>query len=301
MDVELIYEALPLLVLGLGTGIYGVLVGAGGGFILAPVLILFFEMDPRIAAGTSLALVSVNSLSGFAAYRKSGLIDKRSGILFAIAAITGSVLAPLALHMVAGSAFKVMFGLLLLVLSVQLALKPNYAEKETFDGHDEDSDGMNDGISNVIPLWKNFSITSRNIYSKTGNVYQYQFNEMLATIFNFFLGFVSSFFGTGGGFLRTPILVAFFKFPVPIAVATSIFSLAIYASFGALSHAYMGNIQFYPTLIWSGIGLVLGGQIGARLMESLNGLIIMRLLLVVVLVLGVQLVIEGVGIWPESL
>ena len=75
MDVELIYEALPLLVLGLGTGIYGVLVGAGGGFILAPVLILFFEMDPRIAAGTSLALVSVNSLSGFAAYRKSGLID----------------------------------------------------------------------------------------------------------------------------------------------------------------------------------------------------------------------------------
>ena len=63
----------------------------------------------------------------------------------------------------------------------------------------------------------------------------------------------------------------------------------------------MGNIQFYPTLIWSGVGLVLGGQIGARLMESLNGLIIMRLLLVVVLVLGVQLVIEGIGIWPESL
>jgi len=300
MGVELFLEALPLFLLGLGTGVYGVLVGAGGGFILAPVLMLFFDMDPRIAAGTSLALVSVNSLSGFTAYRKSGLIDIRSGLLFALAAIPGSVLAPLVLHMVAGSVFKVMFGLLLLALSAQLALKPNYAEKETFDGEIYDSDGTNEG-NNLIPSWRNFSIKARRLNAKSGKIYQYQFNEILAIIFNFILGFISSFFGTGGGFLRTPVLVILFQFPVQVAVATSIFSLAIYASFGALSHAYMGNIQFYPTLIWSGVGLILGGQIGARLMETLNGSIIMKLLLIVVLILGVQLVVEGVGLWPGSL
>ena len=301
MTMELFWEAFPLVTLGLGTGIYGVLVGAGGGFILAPVLILFFDMDPRIAAGTSLALVAVNSISGFAAYRRTGLIDIRSGLLFALAAIPGSIIAPLALHMVAGSAFKVMFGLLLLALAAQLAFKPNYAEKDGFDAKIKDSGDLNVDNVNAIPSWAYFSIKSRRLKSSTGKIYQYKFNEILAIVFNFFLGFLSSFFGTGGGFLRTPVLVALFKFPIHVAVATSIFSLSIYASFGALSHAYMGNIQFYPTLLWSGAGLVLGGQIGARFMETLRGLIIMRLLLVVVLILGIQLVIQGVGLWPEVL
>ena len=295
MNSELLSEALPLLLLGLGTGVYGVLVGAGGGFILAPVLILFFDMDPRVAAGTSLALVALNSISGFTAYKRTGLIDIRSGILFAIAAIPGSVFAPLVLHMVAGTVFKIMFGLLLLLLAAQLAFKPNYAEEGKFDKEVKDSDYLD-----AIPSWANFSIKTRRLKSSTGNEYQYRFNEILATGFNFFLGFLSSFFGTGGGFLRTPVLVAFFRFPVQIAVATSIFSLAIYASFGALSHAYMGNIQFYPTLIWSGVGLIIGGQIGARLMEAIRGIIIMRLLLVVVLILGVQLIVQGVGIWPGT-
>ena len=85
-------EWLWLILLGFGTGAYSVLVGAGGGFILGPALLIFFDLEPRVVVGTALALVAINSIAGSQAYRRMGLIDYRSGLLFAAAAIPGSVL-----------------------------------------------------------------------------------------------------------------------------------------------------------------------------------------------------------------
>ena len=102
------------------TGVYGVMVGAGGGFILVPILVLFWEIDPSTAAGTSLALVAINSWSGSYGYRKIKLIDYRSGFLFAVAALPGSIFAPIILGHVDSSAFKALFGLLLLLLCFQI-------------------------------------------------------------------------------------------------------------------------------------------------------------------------------------
>ena len=79
-----------LVLIGLGTGAYGVLVGAGGGFILGPLLLLFMDLEPEVVAGTVLASVAVNSISGAFVYRRMGVIDYRSGLLFASAAIPGS-------------------------------------------------------------------------------------------------------------------------------------------------------------------------------------------------------------------
>ena len=189
-----------LFILGLSTGIYGVLVGAGGGFILAPVLILFFSKDPEIAAGTSLALVSINSISGFIAYRKSGFIDVRSGVLFAIAAVPGSVLAPFILDVMPGNIFRTLFGVLLLSLAIHMFFRGSKAE----DVSDSASNDIT--LKPALPKWMSFTVKEREITAFDGTIFNYRFNESMATTFNLILGFVSSFFGTGGGFLRTPIL-----------------------------------------------------------------------------------------------
>jgi uncharacterized membrane protein YfcA len=54
------------------------------------------------------------------------------------------------------------------------------------------------------------------------------------------LGFISSFFGIGGGFLYVPALVYFLKFPVHTATATSIFILTITALTGSVTHVAAG-------------------------------------------------------------
>ena len=272
-------EWLLLLLLGFGTGAYGVIVGAGGGFILAPALIIFFDMEPTVVAGTSLALVAVNALSGSQVYRRMGLVDYRSGLLFAAAAIPGAILAPFILTSVADGTFRILLGAVLLGLAVQMIWRPRAAQAP----QKREPGGRPNGL-----------VRSRRISIQGGASYEYRFNEALATSFNFFLGFMSSFFGTGGGFLRTPILVYAFNFPVLVAVATSIFTITFYTTAGAITHASMGHVDWYPTFVWAGIGLVGGAQVGARLAGKIGSLWILRLLLALVLGLGLTLLIQGI-------
>ena len=268
-----------LVLLGLGTGAFGVTVGTGGGLILVPLFLLFFDMEPALVAGTSLCLVAVNSFSGSAAYHRLGLVDRRSGLLFAVAAIPGSVLAPFAVEAVTGSAFRVLFGLLLVGLAVQMLLRPPIGAAAQ---------------AKSSPLVSSM-VRSRRITASSGQVFQYEFDEALAAGFNVLLGFISAFFGTGGGFLRTPVLVAAFSFPVRVAVATSVFALSIYATAGGAVHAYLEHVDWYPTFVWTGIGLLAGSQIGARVAATIQTQWIMRLLIVLLLAMGVRLLVQGVA------
>ena len=270
-------EWLWLLLLGLGTGTFGVTVGTGGGVILVPMLLLFFGMEPQDVAGTSLALVAINSFLGSCAYHWMGLVDRRSGLLFAAAAIPGSVVAPFAVEAVAAGTFQVLFGILLVGLALYMAFRLRQSSKVATRSKP------------LLPVM----VTSRRIATRRGEVYNYQFNEGLASGFNVILGFISAFFGTGGGFMRTPVLVSAFSFPVRVAVATSVFALSIYATVGAAVHASLGHVDWYPTLMWAGMGLMVGSQIGARLAATVQPRWILRLLIVLLLIIGGRLIAEG--------
>ena len=276
-----------LALVGFVTGVFGVLVGAGGGFILVPILRIFFDKDPAIVAGTVLALVAANSISGAFAYRYMRVVDKRSAYLFAAAAIPGSVIAPFVLKKALEGlpgVFDAMFGLLLVILAVRIAT-------QQFDS------GRQSRLGRARSRRRSFinpqTLHRRRITAESGETYRYRLNERWAVLINFVLGFISSFFGVGGGFLRTPILVYAFGFPVQVAVATSIFALSFYTTAGAATHAFIGNIEWFPTFVFAGIGLVTGGQIGARLSGKVQGPWIMRLLMFVILAMGVQLMIQG--------
>ena len=51
-----------LLLIGILAGGYGTIVGAGGGFIFVPAMLLIFKMEPAIAAGSGIVIVLINSL-----------------------------------------------------------------------------------------------------------------------------------------------------------------------------------------------------------------------------------------------
>ena len=75
-----------LIAAGLGVGLLAGVVGVGGGFLIVPALVLLAAVPMKRAIGTSLAIVSMNSISGFIGYMGTVLVHYE--IMGAFAAVT---------------------------------------------------------------------------------------------------------------------------------------------------------------------------------------------------------------------
>ena len=169
---------------------YGVLVGAGGGFIIGPTLMLLFDFSPQSAVGTSILCVSIASLSGAISYYRLKIVDVRSTILFSIAAMPGAILAVIGLEKIDSALFNILFAIILFLTGLYVYWSPSKSENKNLL---EDFNKVN----------KNFWKTKREINTKAGENYKYTFIEPIATSVNVIFGFISSFFGIGGGPVRT--------------------------------------------------------------------------------------------------
>ena len=82
--------------LGAGVGVMTGLVGVGGGFLIIPALVLLVGLDMRLAVGTSLSIIVLNSATGFLKYldvlqASGGGVDWGLVGLFAAIGIGGSL------------------------------------------------------------------------------------------------------------------------------------------------------------------------------------------------------------------
>lgn len=77
---------------GLGVGLVTGLIGAGGGFLLVPALVLLGGLPMPIAVGTSLVIIAMNSFAGFAGYLSSVHIDWSLAGMVIAAAVVGALI-----------------------------------------------------------------------------------------------------------------------------------------------------------------------------------------------------------------
>lgn len=108
------------------TGILTGFLGAGGGFLIVPALTLFFELDMKKAVGTSLFIISLNTLSGFIADLGLHEINWIFLLLTTALAITGAFAGQQISHLFNTRQLKLCFGWFVLILAlVILALQAN--------------------------------------------------------------------------------------------------------------------------------------------------------------------------------
>lgn len=81
---------LPIALEGLVVGAFTGLVGAGGGFLVVPALVLLGGLGMRDAVGTSLLVIAMKSFAGFAGYLSSTHVDWTLAALVTVAAVIGS-------------------------------------------------------------------------------------------------------------------------------------------------------------------------------------------------------------------
>ena len=99
-----------LLLQGLAVGGLTGLVGAGGGFLIVPALVLFAGLPMRRAVGTSLVVIVLNTLAGFAGYVGHAEVDGPLTAAVATAAVAGSFLGTRLAHRVDPEALRRAFA-----------------------------------------------------------------------------------------------------------------------------------------------------------------------------------------------
>lgn len=251
MEISL-WGGLGLVAFGLAVGAYGTLIGAGGGFLIVPMLLLVWHLPPAQAAGTSLAVVFLNAIAGSISYARHKRIDYRAGLWFAAATLPGSIGGAFLAKYFSGRAFDITFALLLLSVAAFLLWKPVRGD----------------------------TAGERQPYSL-----------MLGIAISFFVGFVSSALGIGGGILHVPAMIHLLHFPAAIAAATSVFILMISSAVGAGTHITLGNVLFVPAALM-GVGVIVGAQVGAAIAKRVKGAVVVRLLSIALIGVAIRLLLR---------
>jgi hypothetical protein len=248
-------------------------IGAGGGLVLVPALLLLYpDARPETITSISLAVVFFNALSGSLSYARMARIDYKSGLLLAAATVPGAILGALSTDYIPRQLFNSVFGLFMIGTSLLLLFNQT-KEKKTAEN-------------------KRNSHFIRKIVEKDGTVHVFSYNLRLGIWMSVFIGYISSLLGIGGGVIHVPALIRILNFPVLIATATSQFILAIMALTGTIVHIASGSFsQGVNRTITLAIGVIIGAQVGARLSSHVNSKWIMRGLAVSLAFVGIRILI----------
>jgi len=117
------------LVAGASVGVVTGLVGAGGGFLIVPALTLFSGLDMPRAVGTSLLIITLNSLAAFGGYVGHVDLPLDTAAMLTLSAAAGSVLGSTLSRRIEPARLRRGFALLVLSMGVYMAVRqlPSFA------------------------------------------------------------------------------------------------------------------------------------------------------------------------------
>lgn len=237
-----------LFLMGVTVGGYGTLIGAGGGFLLMPLLLFVFPRE-NVAALTSMSLtvVALNAFSGTAAYARRGRIDFRLAFLLAAVTVPMCMLGAALTRYIPRTAFETLFGLTLLVVGLILVARPVKRA-----GPDSPA-----GAVDRVEHWR----------FRTG------------LVLSGAVGWLAGVLGIGGSPPQVVVLTHVMRVPVLRAMPTVQFVVLLSALAAVGVHIIAGGFGgSVVTLVFLGAGALLGAQIGAALSERVSSGVLLRLL-----------------------
>lgn len=277
MPFELTLPYLLLLpVLGAAVAALGTIVGLGGGFILVPILIVLFpEASPATITAISLTVVFLNASSATASNLRARRIDFRTGGILVLGAVPAAVAGSAAAQVVSRAQYESMFGFLLLLGAVYILWRSAHA------GH------LDPGLRHD---------PNRRILERKGPLYLFYVSGLLAGIISPVAGFVSSFFGIGGGIIHVPSLMFILKMPPRVAGATSLLVL-VPTSLTALLTLYLSGAieEGWRRAGLLGIGALFGAQLGVYWSSRINPRGLLIILAAALFMVGIRQVVAALA------
>ncbi|MCB9197162.1 MAG: sulfite exporter TauE/SafE family protein [Flavobacteriales bacterium] len=120
---EIHYNIPMILLEGSVVGVLTGIVGAGGGFLIIPALVLFAKLPMKKAVATSLMIIAIKSLIGFLGDVGNVEIDWIFLGIFTLISIVGIFVGIYLNKFIDGSKLKKAFGYFVLIMGIYIVLK----------------------------------------------------------------------------------------------------------------------------------------------------------------------------------
>jgi len=103
-----------------GVGIGAGLVGAGGAFLLVPLLLVVVGVPIRVTIGSSLAITALSSIMGVAGKLATGQIPYESALVVAMGAVPGAQLGAALSRRLSGSQLRLALGVIIVAIAIRV-------------------------------------------------------------------------------------------------------------------------------------------------------------------------------------
>ncbi|MBD3252987.1 TSUP family transporter [Candidatus Pacearchaeota archaeon] len=242
------FEAIILLIAGIGAGIVTGLVGASAVVFSAPLLIMFLGYSPYSAIAFSLATDVVASIVATIIYHRNKNLRLKESLFLLLSALIG---------VVAGS-----------FISLGIPSKTL---------------GIATGIGIALA---GLGIYKRKTQNKSKEVIIFRKNRgFFIVLFGLIIGLIAGIFGAGGGIMILLVLVLVLNYKTHQAIGTSVLLMIFIALFGATAHFI--NIEFsLLNLFILSFGALFGSLFAARYANKIDEKKLNRIVGVIVIVIG---------------
>lgn len=255
------FQTMAALVSGAAVGFSLGIVGGGGSILAVPLLLYVVGVeDPHVAIGTSALAVSVNAFVNLIGHWRAGTVHWPCALLFGSAGALGAGIGSTLGKLVPSERLLFLFALVMIVAGFAM-LRPRAAEGKP-------------------------CVVDRQIAGRLVGL------GLLA-------GFISGFFGIGGGFMVVPGIMFSSGIPILNAIGSSLFSVGTFGLTTAVNYALSGLVAWGVAaefVAGGAIGGFFGMQAAVRLARRKRALTYL-FACIVFLVAGYMLARSGLSLF----
>lgn len=268
-----------LIVLGASfvAGLFGSLVGVGGGIIVVPTLTLLLGVDIKYAIGASIVSVIATSSGAAASYVRDGIANMRIAMVLEIATAAGALGGAVLAGHVSGKWLYILFGLLLLYTSWSMSRKKRTATVPV----------PPDPIADRLRLHGSY------FDMQQAKRIEYRVARTpLGFVVSGVAGVMSGLLGIGGGAIKVPVMNLAMGIPLKVCTATSNFMIGVTAAASAVVYFLRGDVlPFIAAPVAAGV--LVGATCGSKLLGRLHTNVIRAAFVVVLLFTAAQMLWKG--------
>lgn len=275
-----------LVLVGLSGGIFGAMMGVGGGAFIVPLLTLAMGFPVQVAIASSLVAVAGTACASSAIYVKAGLINIRLGLLLETTTTVGAIAGALLAVQMDARLLAGIFGLAVI-----------YASFNMFRQRSDASGTVSPTAASGVSQGSFISSLAASYHDNaTGGVVCYHpFRLKLGLGAGGLAGVLSGLLGIGGGVVKIPVMNLAMGVPMKAAIATSSFMIGITAvasSFVYYHRGYMDPLVAAPVFV----GVFLGVQVGVRAMQRMQGHALRLVFAAILLVVATLMFLRAAGV-----